>query len=56
MATAGEARCRPSVLTAGEDEWARVLVHGEVVQLQLTLCVDRQPAAEQDTTGSDPEV
>lgn len=27
------------VLTAGEDEWAGVLVHWKVVQLQLAFCV-----------------
>lgn len=31
------------VLTAGEDERTRVLVHREVVQLQLAFCVYRQP-------------
>lgn len=30
-------------LTAGEDQRTRVLVHGKVVQLQLTLGVDGQP-------------
>lgn len=30
-------------LTAGEDERAGVLVHGEVVELELTLSIDGQP-------------
>lgn len=33
-------------LTAGEDERAGVLVHGEVVELQLALGVDGEPAGE----------
>lgn len=31
------------VLTAGEDEWTGVLVHWEVVKLQLALSVYCQP-------------
>lgn len=34
------------VLTAGEDQRAGVLVHGEVVQLQLALGIDGEPAGE----------
>lgn len=34
---------RPWVLTAGESQGAGVRVHGEVVQLQLALCVDGEP-------------
>lgn len=34
------------VLTTGESQRAGVLVHGEVVQLQLALCIDGEPAGE----------
>lgn len=30
-------------LTAGEDEGARVGIHGEVVQLKLALSIDGEP-------------
>ena len=35
---------RAVLLTAGEDQRAGVLVHGEVMQLQLALCVNGEPA------------
>jgi hypothetical protein len=41
---------RLGVLTAGEDQWAGVLVHGEVVQLQLAFGIDGQPVEEPHTT------
>lgn len=48
--TRGETPLHPGfravVLTAGEDQRAGVLVHGEVVQLQLALCINGEPAEE----------
>lgn len=39
-----------SVLTAGEDQRAGVLVHGEVVQLQLAFCIYGEPVGEPSVT------
>lgn len=41
------------VLTAGENQWAGMLIHREVVQLQLALCIYGEPAGEPRIT---PEV
>lgn len=36
----------PSILTAREGQGAGVRIHGEVVQLQLALCIDGEPVKE----------
>ncbi|MBZ3888785.1 Gamma-aminobutyric acid receptor subunit beta-3 [Sciurus carolinensis] len=38
------------VLTAGEDQRAGMLIHGEVVQLQLAFCIDGEPVEEPSIT------